>query len=134
MNRDFARLWDLAAAAVAAAVCLIPMPTLAASPPTPVEVSVMKEGGGYVFRNDAGLPLYTSAADGVGKSNCTGRCVENWPPLLAPADARPIGDWTVINRAGGRQWAYKGKPVYTHAADDGSAAGGADGVWRQIKP
>jgi len=35
-------------------------------------------------------------------------CVQNYPPLLAGADATPFGDWTIINRPEGtRQWAYR---------------------------
>ena len=86
-----------------------------------------------MFRNDAGLALYTFAADRKGKSNCIGQCAESWPPFLAPQDARPVGDWTLIDRAGERQWAYKGMPVYAHAAD-GPVSSAANGVWRQIKP
>ena len=137
MSQESTRVSMLAAAAAAAAILLASAPAIAAGPPpTPAEVSVMKEGGGYVFRNDAGLALYTFAADRIGKSNCTGRCADDWPPFLAPRDAKPIGDWTLIDRAGARQWAYKGKPVYTYARDEGPSArgDGAEGVWRQIKP
>lgn len=49
-------------------------------------------------------------------------CAEEWPPLLAPADAKPIGqghhEWTTIKRADGTlQWAYGGYPLYTSVLD-----------------
>ena len=120
------------AAAFLAAGLLMAAPVWAAGPPsTPVEVSVMMEGGHYVFRDDAGLALYSSAADRVGKSNCIGRCAEIWPPLLAPQDAKPVADWTTIDRGGARQWSYRGMPVYTHRG--GATAPTGDG-WREIKP
>ena len=137
MSQEPTPVRSLAAAAVAAVIFLIPAPTMAAGPPSaPVEVSVMKEGDGYVFRNDLGQALYAYAADRVGKSNCVARCAEIWPPFLAPPDARPVADWTLIDRGGAKQWAYKGRPVYTHAGDDAApvSGGSPDGVWREIRP
>jgi predicted lipoprotein with Yx(FWY)xxD motif len=64
-------------------------------------------------------PLYTFVRDTTpGKSSCTAGCVANWPVLAAAADAKDDGDWTVITRDdGAKQWAYKGKPLYTFARD-----------------
>jgi predicted lipoprotein with Yx(FWY)xxD motif len=87
-----------------------------------------------------GMTLYTFDRDvaGSGKSVCTGPCAANWPPLMAAADARPSGDWTVINRDdGGRQWAYKGRPLYFWAKDakPGDRTGdGFNNVWRVARP
>jgi predicted lipoprotein with Yx(FWY)xxD motif len=65
-----------------------------------------------------GMTLYTFDRDAGGKSACNGPCATNWPPLMAGADAKPAGDYTVITRDdGGKQWAYKGKPLYTWAKD-----------------
>lgn len=57
-------------------------------------------------------------------------CVETWPPFLAEAGAEPVGDWTLITRDdGARQWAYKGKPLYTYAFDSQPGEiNGMDGV------
>ena len=56
------------------------------------------------------MTLYTSDRDTFGKSTGNGQCVMNWPPLAASADAKPMGDWTVVTRDdGSTQWAYKGK-------------------------
>ena len=39
-------------------------------------------------------------------------------PVEAPTMARPVGDWSLIDRADGiRQWRYKNKPLYTYEAD-----------------
>jgi predicted lipoprotein with Yx(FWY)xxD motif len=38
----------------------------------------------------------------------SGPCAENWPRLMASADAKPSGDWTVVTRDDGKtMWAYK---------------------------
>ena len=66
------------------------------------------------------MTLYTFDRDmaGSGKSACNGPCAANWPPLMAGADAKPSGEWTVITRDdGSKQWAYKGKPLYAWAKD-----------------
>ena len=45
-------------------------------------------------------------------------CVQVWPPVLAPADAKPVGNWSVITRADGKhQWAYNQQAVYTSELD-----------------
>jgi len=73
-----------------------------------------------VLVNSANMTLYTFDKDepGSGKSQCNGPCATLWPPAIASADAKPEGDLTIITRGDGtKQWAYKGKPVYTYASD-----------------
>jgi predicted lipoprotein with Yx(FWY)xxD motif len=70
--------------------------------------------------NSAGMTLYTFDRDvaASGKSACNGPCAAIWPPAMAAADAKADGDFTIVVRDdGSRQWAYKGKPVYTYAND-----------------
>ena len=89
--------------------------------------------------NSAGMTLYTFDKDaaGSGKSVCNGACAGLWPPLLAAADAKPSGDYTIITRDdGARQWAYKGKPLYLWSKDTKSGDRSGDGfnnVWRLAK-
>ena len=84
-----------------------------------------------------GMTLYTFDRDAGGKSACNGPCATNWPPLMAGADAKAAGDWTVITRDdGGKQWAYKGKPVYTWVKDTkpGDKTGdGVNNVWHTAR-
>jgi predicted lipoprotein with Yx(FWY)xxD motif len=92
-----------------------------------------------VLTNGAGMTLYTFDKDAGGKSACNGPCATNWPPLAASADATASGDWTVITRDdGGRQWAYKGKPLYTWVKDqkpgDRTGDGFLNGAWHVAKP
>ena len=91
-----------------------------------------------VLTNGAGMTLYTFDNDSGGKSMCNGPCAGNWPPLLAAADAKASGDWSVVTRDdGGKQWAYKGKPLYTWSKDakPGDKTGdGFKNVWHVAKP
>ncbi len=66
-----------------------------------------------------GKPLHTFARDMTpGKSACYARGCTAWPPLMGDAAAKDMGDWSVVTRDdGSKQWAYKGKPLYTYAKD-----------------
>jgi predicted lipoprotein with Yx(FWY)xxD motif len=49
-------------------------------------------------------------------------CTQVWPPLIAPANAKPVGsghnEWSTIKRADGKlQWSYGGYPLYTSELD-----------------
>ena len=73
-----------------------------------------------VLVNASGMTLYTFDKDvaGSGKSACNGPCIALWPALAATAGAQPEGDFSLVARDdGSAQWAYKGKPLYTYAAD-----------------
>ena len=74
----------------------------------------------------------------MGKSNCNGPCATNWPPMMASADAKDMGAFTVITRDdGSKQWAHKGMPVYGWVKDAkaGDVTGdGVGGVWHIAKP
>ena len=94
---------------------------------------------GKTFVDDKGMTLYTFDKDAGGKSMCNGPCAENWPPLMARADAKPTGDWTVLARDDGKMmWAYKGKPLYTWKKDsapgDTTGDGFNNGVWHTATP
>jgi predicted lipoprotein with Yx(FWY)xxD motif len=59
-------------------------------------------------------------------------------PLMASADAKPAGSWTIVVRDdGAKQWAYKGKPLYFWKDDKkaGDILGdGRNNVWRIAAP
>ncbi len=74
---------------------------------------------GPVLTDTKGMTLYYFDKDAAGKSNCNGKCAENWPPLMAGADAKSIEDFTVVVRDdGGRQWAHRGLPLYRWVKDE----------------
>jgi predicted lipoprotein with Yx(FWY)xxD motif len=133
----------------AAAIALSTVPALAnghgggdAPPPpkpatSPAKVILTKQGPTLVDLN--GMTLYYYERDTTGKSsNCNGKCVESWIPLSATADAKAIGDFTVINRNdGSKMWAYRYRPLYTSPADKapGEANGNATTLqWRIARP
>ncbi|HLG89432.1 MAG TPA: hypothetical protein VKZ79_19810 [Alphaproteobacteria bacterium] len=86
------------------------------------------------FADAKGMTLYTFDKDvEPGKSACSGDCAKAWPAMAAPKDARPFGDWSLVTRDdGSKQWAYRGKPLYTSTKDAklGDANGAnVDNVW-----
>jgi len=93
---------------------------------------------GKALADGKGMTLYTFDKDEAGKSNCNGGCAANWPPLMAPAGAKPSGNWSVVTRDDkSTAWAYKGKPLYTFAKDGkpGDVTGdGVGGVWHLATP
>ena len=110
-----------------AAALILPSMALAAEP------AMMKDG---VMTDHKGMTLYTFDKDTGGKSVCTGQCAENWPPLMAKADDKAEGKWSIIKRDdGSMQWAYDGKPLYYFVKD--KAPGQKEGdkmkdVWHVI--
>ena len=97
-----------------------------------------KRAGDGTLTNAAGMTLYTFDKDVAGKSACNGPCATNWPPLIATAGAKASGDWSVVTRNdGSRQWAYKGKPLYTWIKDqkagDKTGDGFANNAWHTAK-
>ena len=84
---------------------------------------------GKALVSGAGMTLYTFDRDTTGTSNCNDQCATKWPPLGAAADAKPSGDWSIVTRAdGSKQWAYKGKPIYSYYKDGNPGDAGGDGV------
>ena len=120
----------LVAAAVIGVTGCSTMDSMMGAPPAPTKVM---DG---VLTNSAGMTLYTFDKDtaGGGKSVCNGPCAANWPPLLAAADAKAQGDYSIITRDDGtKQWAYKGKPLYLWVKDSkpGDRTGdGFNNAWR----
>lgn len=106
----------------------------------PAGVKVEKTAIGQLLADSKKMTLYTFDKDTTpSKSACNGPCAQNWPPLAAKADAKPMGDWTVVTRDdGSKQWAYKGKPLYTFAKDkkpgDTTGDGFLNNAWHAAKP
>jgi predicted lipoprotein with Yx(FWY)xxD motif len=102
-----------------------------------VPATIANTAKGQALVDAKGMTLYIFDRDTTGKSNCTGQCATLWEPLAAAADAKASGDWTVIARDGGKQWAYKGKPLYTWSKDTkpGDVTGdGVNKIWHVATP
>ena len=106
----------------------------------PAGFAVVSAELGRQVVTDKGFSVYTSDRDGALKSNCDGLCTRTWAPVLAPAVAQPVGDWSVFEHAGVRQWAFRKKPLYTYTLDaelrgqDGSDVPGWHNVYTQKAP
>lgn len=101
-----------------------------AGPAAPPEAIARESGAGISLTDAKGLALYFYDKDTEpGKSLCTGQCAQAWPPLLAAAGAKDMGEWTVITRDDGQlQWAYKGRPLYRFVRDTAPGTASGDGV------
>lgn len=107
--------------------------------PSQFEVVTTMLGRMVTLRN--GWSVYVYDGDGRNTSKCAGTCLDEWVPVLAPAYARPLGEWTIFERAPGvTQWAFKGKPIYQHPTDrrtrshDGGDVPGWSNVYTQRAP
>jgi predicted lipoprotein with Yx(FWY)xxD motif len=105
----------------------------------PEGVQARKSDAGVTVLADAkGMTLYTFDKDMPGKSNCAAKCLMAWPALVAADGAKDMGDWTVVTRDDGtKQWAYKGKPLYTFVKDMKAGDTTGDGVgmvWHNALP
>ena len=123
-------------AALAAAV-VICTSSMAFAQMAPAKVADTAKGKTLV--DGKGMTLYTFDKDAAGKSMCNGPCAENWPPLMASADAKAMGDWSAVRRDDGKMmWAYKGKPLYAFKKDmapgDTTGDGFLNGAWHMAKP
>jgi predicted lipoprotein with Yx(FWY)xxD motif len=96
-------------------------------------IKTVEIGGKEVFTDASGMTLYIFDKDTAGKSNCNGECAVKWPPLMAAADAKDEGEFTVITRDDGtKMWAHEGMPLYYWYEDTkpGDTSGdGVGGVW-----
>ena len=109
--------------------------------PRPADVLLGKTDKGVVFTDSKGMTLYYSPVDvKPGVSACTDEitkggqapggdpypypnggagtaCTTEYPPLLVK-NAKPVGEFTIIDRPGGaKQWAFQGHPLYASNRD-----------------
>lgn len=105
----------------------------------PVDISMVQEDKGRIsFQNTYAQPFYYWDKDAPNKSNCNDHCAEVWVPVY-PTDRNPanLGDFTLVTRNdGNKQWAYKGKPLYTfgYGEQPPPTAKETMNQWHIIKP
>jgi predicted lipoprotein with Yx(FWY)xxD motif len=128
-------MYKLAGIPVIAVVCSLLLGAAFAQAVAPMAADTSK---GKAFVDANGMTLYTFDRDAKGKSNCNGQCATLWLPLIADTDAQATGDFSFVTRDDGRkQWAYKGKPLYTWTKDTkpGDVTGdGVNSVWHIATP
>nr|WSZ94369.1 hypothetical protein OH820_00780 [Streptomyces sp. NBC_00857] len=88
------------------------------------KVSAMSGPLGKVLVNGKGHTLYLFEADKKNKSNCSGECATDWPPLIvsgkpsAGTGGVNAGWLSTITRSDGKkQVTYNGVPLYTFEQD-----------------
>ena len=112
-------------------------------PPVPGWLQYHPSDGGDVAANAEGFTVYAlregSRVEGT-PMPCDATCLRTyWRPVVAAADARPVGNWTIEEGFGGvRQWAFKGELLFTHTRDKapGEIAGSRffTGEWHTLTP
>ncbi len=114
----------------------LPAPT----PSTPAGIILVDvENGTHQFlwrhlADASGKPLYTYDADGNrGQATCVDQCAQEFSPYLAAGNATPSGDWSLVIRGGSqKQWAYKGRPLYSFNGQQPDGASGRRGVSEEL--
>ena len=91
------------------------------APAIPDWVTFQETDMGPVLATADRMTLYYLPADPeqVRRETCNDECfAANWTRVIAPTDAQPIGNWSVIETADGmRHWHYLGLPVFTYNHD-----------------
>jgi predicted lipoprotein with Yx(FWY)xxD motif len=86
---------------------------------------------GKILVDSKGMTLYVDEKDKPGNPNCTGACLQAWPPLVAPASPTygpglTASKYTTVTLSDGtKQLAVNGFPLYTWMGD--KKAGDATG-------
>lgn len=95
--------------------------------PDGIAIKEVGDANGLAFVDQNGMTIY--AYEGRGGARAVVRLADQtqWKPLVAPELAQPIGEWSIVDRSDGiRQWAFRGKPLFTFAGD--LTPGDANGV------
>jgi predicted lipoprotein with Yx(FWY)xxD motif len=144
-----------------AGVAALPLVVLAAagcgstsgsvSPPTTKDgraatIGAAKESLGKILVNSRGRTLYLFQKDSGTRSECTGACEANWPPLRA-SGSPAIGSGanasllaSTMRSDGSRQITYNNHPLYTFVKDikagdtNGEGVTAFGGTWYAISP
>lgn len=114
-----------AAVAVSASAAGGAEPTASSAAKKRPKLTITKGDFGPVLTNGRGRALYVFTSDSGKTSNCYGECALAWPPYIAKAKPRAVGDARqglvgTTRRTDGRlQATYAGHPVYYYIGDKG---------------
>jgi predicted lipoprotein with Yx(FWY)xxD motif len=122
---------------------------LEAAAPLPEWVTVQNADMGEIYADAKGFTLYTQVGslERIRTLLCRDDCIrQNWRLVPAAKAAKPSGEWTIVDSPfgdGGKVWAYKGDPLYTHVRDRepgavggdkwAAGSGGGGGGWNPIQ-
>ncbi|MFF2449634.1 beta-propeller fold lactonase family protein [Neobacillus sp. NPDC058068] len=110
--------------------------TLRADRSYKLQVLEAVEVGKYLADKE-GMSLYYFTKDTLGVSNCSGKCLENWPPFYAD-NIKAVDGFhnknfgTITREDGQKQTTYKGYPLYYFVKDQqaGDIKGqGVNNIW-----
>jgi predicted lipoprotein with Yx(FWY)xxD motif len=88
-------------------------------PLLPPQFGIASQATGRLLITSQGASVYALTAERPEKILCDALCTGEWAPLLAPAFARSLGDFTVFDRSPGiRQWAFRGEPLYARVGEN----------------
>ena len=94
--------------------------------PNGIAVQEIVDAQGTALVDERGMTLYTFDGDAKRAHAAACKavagaepCADHWKPFAAAQIARPVGDFTLVDRAedGIKQWAYKGDALYTYDGD-----------------
>jgi len=89
-------------------------------PLVPPAFSVVQTWTGRLVVTRKAYSVYSWDGDEPEKSNCRGACLTDWTPVPAPENVTEQGGWTTFERSPGiKQWAFRGRPLYTYNYDRG---------------
>ena len=94
--------------------------TSGSAPGRPEWITLQPSDYGTILADAKGLTLYSIAnLAGASKTLCLEECLKTyWRAVTAPADAKPMGNWSISTRPdGSKQWAFRGRLVFTHTRD-----------------
>ncbi len=94
--------------------------------PMPAWVKIHQSDAGELFTDAQGRTLYQRVVRprAAGGENIEmGLTSDDAPKAFHPVtvasaeDAKPVGNWSIVDQGGNKQWAYKGLPLYTNELD-----------------
>jgi predicted lipoprotein with Yx(FWY)xxD motif len=106
----------------------------------PPQFKVVTRLTGRMLTTIDNYSVYATSKDGPDKSSCAGDCLDEWSPIVAPAYAKPRGEFGIIERTPGiYQWTFRKQPLYTHSGEPFAKMYGSDvpgwyNVYTQFTP
>ena len=109
-------------------------------------LSAVSDNLGKILVDSKGRTLYLFTNDEGSKSECSGACAVNWPPLLANGKATVAGGAnasmvsTTARADGKKQLTYNGHPLYLFKNDtqsgqtNGEGINAFGGLWYAVSP